>query len=242
MILVVAITITYIGCIIFGEEIFVRVALILSTLVFLVSAFFPYRYFSERGLRELERVYFNLIIAIISLLASEFTYFLTYVHPQLHFFILTLVAIFYAFFYLFFAFCVASFINFWVISPEKGAIISKVYLASFTLLISFLMLNTYLYIAGGKLAFKEPIVYALASSLDAFFIPLLVYTFHIFRKSIFERSWTLVLAGITMEFLGNFGRNLAIIYSPSIPVVRLFEILCIGGYLIAGYGFVKQIF
>ncbi|RLE63839.1 MAG: hypothetical protein DRJ38_06610 [Thermoprotei archaeon] len=239
IILVVVIAVIYLGCIFFGKQIFAKVALILSVLVFLVSGIFPYRYFTER---ELKKVYFNLIIAASFLLASELVYFLTYIHPEFYFFILITMGILQVFFYMFFAFCIALFINFWVVPLERRAIIGRVYLASFTLLIFFLIFNTYLYIVNGKLVFGEPIIYAVASSLDAFFIPLLTYTFHIFRKSIFELSWTLVLAGIIMEFLGNFGHNLALIYSLPIPFVRLLEVLRIGGYLIAGYGFIRQIF
>ncbi len=239
VILVVVIAFTYLGCIVLGEQIFAKVALILSTLVFLVSGIFPYWYFSER---ELKNIYFNLVIAASSLLASESIYLLVYVHPELYILILVAMGILQIPFYVFFALCISAFINFWVVPSEKKATIGRIYLASFISLISFLLLNTYLYIASGKLVFGEPIIYAIAGSLDAFFIPLLVYTFHTFRKSIFELSWTLVLAGIIMEFLGNFGYNLALIYSLPLPLIRLFEVLSIGGYLIAGYGFIQQIF
>ncbi|RLE71151.1 MAG: hypothetical protein DRJ37_05525, partial [Thermoprotei archaeon] len=230
IILIIVIAVTYLGCILLREQIFTRVAYILSTLVFLVSGILPYRYFSER---ELRNIYFYLVVAASSLLASELTYLLIYLHSELYFFILTAVGILQTLFYVFFALCISAFINFWVVPSEKKATINKIYLASFTLLISFLIFNTYLYIVNGKLVFGEPILYAVASSLDAFFIPLLAYTFYIFRKSIFELSWTLVLAGIIMEFMGNFGYNLAIIYSLPFPFIRLFEVLRIGGYLMA---------
>ncbi len=239
IVLVAVIVAIYSGCITLGEQIFAKVALAISTLVFVVSSIFPYRYFSER---ELKSVYSNLLIATSSLLASELVYFLTYLHPGLYHFILAAVAVLSIIFYVFFAFCVASFMNFWVVPSEKITAIGRVYLASFTLLVSFLLLNTYLLIVNGKLAFGEPIIYAISSSLDAFFIPLLAYVLYIFRKSVFELSWILILAGIIMEFLGDFGHNLAIIYSLTPPVARLFEVLCISGYLLASYGFIKQIF
>ncbi|MCD6457894.1 MAG: hypothetical protein J7K82_03505 [Thermoproteales archaeon] len=238
-ILVIVIALIYSGFILLKNIMFVNVSFVISALVLTASSIMPYLYFTEKGLR---RIYLYLIIATFSLFAAKVLIFIAQFHPELFNIILLLRTSLYLIYYLFFAFCVAAFFKFWVVPVDKAGAVNKVFLASFLCLLIFFTFNTYLLILHGKLVFGEHIIYLISSSLDAFFIPLLTYILYIFRKSVFEESWLLILLGIVLEFLGSFGHHLSVIGILFEPSIVIFQILIIGGYLLAAYGFFKQIF